>query len=244
MSAVQEAAATRGAGRKSQGGWLEWRVFNRLDRSASSMTRLTVPDHQIGNPTFAINIVVRPSPDVMQALVALQDRIEALAPAGAFLRVPAATLHLSIFQLVWARTQHVAIGPQEWLGLEAETFMALQALASRYEPFVLHQGQVLVGEKAIYLQFSPSAAMDRLRDEIEHHARDRFPGRHRPQIQHITLFRYRQAVPLAPLAHGCAQLPPWQQAWSITQMELGQESAYPLLASRTVGNLALGSSET
>lgn len=206
------------------------------------MTRLTVPDHQIGNLTFAINIVVRPAPDVMQALVALQDRIEALAPAGAFHRVPAPTLHLSIFQLVWARTTQVAIGPRQWQELETETFAALQALASKHDPLVLHQGQVLVGEKAIYLQFSPSAAMDRLRDEIEHHARDGFPGRHRPQIQHITLFRYQQAIPLEPLAQSCAPLPPWQQAWLIDQMELGQETAYPLLASRTVGNLALGSS--
>ena len=176
--------------------WLEWRVFNRLGRSAHSMTRVTVPDHQIGQPTFAINIVVRPSPEVMQALVALQDRIEALAPEGTFHRVPAPTLHLSIYQPVWARTHHAAIVPQEWAGLEAETLMALQTLASQYEPFVLHQGEVQVGEKAIYLQFSPSAAMDRLRDEIEHYACDRFAGRHRPQIQHITLFRYHQAVPL------------------------------------------------
>ncbi len=219
--------------------WLEWRVFNRLGRSAHSMTRVTVPDHQIGQPTFAINIVVRPSPEVMQALVALQDRIEALAPEGTFHRVPAPTLHLSIYQPVWARTHHAAIVPQEWAGLEAETLTALQTLASQYEPFVLHQGEVQVGEKAIYLQFSPSAAMDRLRDEIEHYACDRFAGRHRPQIQHITLFRYQQAVPLQPLAQGCAQLSPWRQAWSIDQLELGQETAYPLLASRTVGNLVL-----
>ena len=82
-------------------------------------------------------------------------------------------------------------------------------------------------------------ALERLRDDMDGYAASRFPDRNRPQIQHITLFRYREALPLPPLVQACSALPAWQQTWRIDQLELVHETAYPLLAGRLVGDWPL-----
>lgn len=199
----------------------------------------TIPDSQVGQPTFAIDIVARPAAAVAQALAVLQDQIEALAPAEAWHRVPVSALHLSVYQLVWTRTPQIVVGPKEWAALEADTLAALLAMAAPYPAFVLQQAQLRVGNKAIYLEFSPTLALERLRDDMDGYAASRFPDRNRPQIQHITLFRYREALPWQPLVQACSAWPAWQQTWRIDQLELVHETAYPLLAGRLVGALPL-----
>ena len=200
---------------------------------------VSIPDPQVGQPTFAIDIVARPAPAVAQALADLQDQIEAFAPAAALHRVPVSALHLSVYQLAWTRTPQIVVGPHDWAALEAATLAALRALSAPYPAFALQQAQLRVGDKAIYLQFSPDPALERLRDDMDGYAASRFPDRNRPQIQHITLFRSREALPLAPLVQACSALPAWQQTWRIDQLELVHETAYPLLAGRLVGDWPL-----
>ncbi|MGE8317937.1 MAG: hypothetical protein ACN6O3_04270 [Comamonas sp.] len=181
---------------------------------------MTLADSQVGCSTFAINVLAYPSGTVQRRLSDMQDAIESAAPADSLYRCPATTLHLSVFQFVWARSPVGAMDRSAWLGRQGQAVEALARIASSSPSFVLSQERIHAGESAVFLRFDPSPLLEQLRDGIAAFAADDFPACNRPDIQHITLFRYRQRVALSEAEAACQRAPAFCDGWKIDRLEL------------------------
>ncbi|WP_460480983.1 hypothetical protein [Comamonas humi] len=200
---------------------------------------VTLADSQVGCPTFAINVLAYPPGSVQRRLSDMQDAIESMAPTGSLYRCPATTLHLSVFQFVWARSPVGAMDRSAWLGRQGQTVKALTRIASSSSSFVLSQERIHAGESAVFLRFDPSPLLEQLRDGIAAFAADDFPACNRPGIQHITLFRYRQQVALSLVEAACQRAPAFCEEWKVDRLELVQENVYPALNVDVIGAFQL-----
>jgi hypothetical protein len=189
--------------------------------------QVTQIDNRIGLPVFAISLIARPSESVRNRLSEIQDFIEASSPEEGLYRCPAATLHLSVFHLVWARRPHAAGGPAEWEKCRERMSESIAAITSSVQPFALGGGTVQVGDAAIFLKFDASPALERLRDAFAGIAAPALSCTNRPAIQHVSLFRYRRAVAVRAVQEACAGLPPFSGAWEVGALHLVQENVYP-----------------
>ncbi|WP_411882031.1 hypothetical protein [Polaromonas sp. YR568] len=200
----------------------------------------TQADNRIGLPVFGISLIALPPGHIRDRLSEIQDLIEASSPEEGLYRCPAATLHLSVFHFVWARSPHAARGPAEWDKCKARVLESIAAVTSSAPPFAPGRGAVHAGDAAIYLKFDASPALERLRDSLGGIATPLLSCASRPAIQHISLFRYRRSVAMRAVDAACAGLAPFSGDWEVGALQLVQENVYPAIDLRLIGEFFLG----
>jgi hypothetical protein len=203
--------------------------------------KATQTDSQIGLPVFGVSLIALPPESIKRRLSEIQDLIEASSPGDCLYRCPAATLHLSVFHFVWARSTHAARGPAEWEKCKARMLESIAAITSFAQPFAPGRGTVQVGDAAIYLKFDASPALEQLRDSLAGIATPALSCAGRPAIQHVSLFRYRRNVALQAVQEACAGLAPFAGDWEVGALELVQENVYPSIDVTSVGEFFLAS---
>lgn len=193
----------------------------------SSMDETTQIDGQIGLPTFGINLIARPPEAMRNRFSAIQDLVEASSPEDCLYRCPPATLHLSVFQFVWARRRNAAGARAEWLDCQTRMLESIAAVTSPMLPFILSQGRIQVGSSAIFLRFETSPALELLRDGLAGIATSALSCSNRPAIQHVSLFRYRRTVAMRMVQEACTKVSSLCDGWEVGALQLLQENTYP-----------------
>jgi hypothetical protein len=194
------------------------------------VTDETHVDSQVGLPTFAINLIARPGPLVHEKFSAIQDALSLAVPKGVLYRCPPSSLHLSVFQFVWARRiKESAADESVWSDHQNHIVERLNAVACLADAFVLDRPCILAGASAVILRFDPSPMLEALRDDISAITALSRLSINRPTIQHVSIFRYEQEVALHPIQQACDNLQLRDPDWAIDQLDLVREKVYPSL---------------
>jgi len=190
------------------------------------MTRL---DRDVGRPTFAINLIARPPASVRNQLSAIQDAISVAVSDGVLYRCPPASLHLSVFQFVWSRSNGGLAQEPIWNGCKDRIIEGLETVISSTDALILGRPSIEAGESAVILKFDPSPALEALRDGISSRAGLHHLSTNRPAIQHVSIFRYNQEVPLEAVRGLCGNVAIALTPWAIEELALVRENVYPSL---------------
>lgn len=193
------------------------------------MHEKTCVDCYVGMPTFAINLIAQPSSSVREAFLALQDAIWPAVSEGVLYRCPPDSLHLSVFQFVWARRVGGSADESVWRSYQNHIVERLMALISSTDAFAVGRPSIAAGESAVILKFDPSPVLEALRDGISSIAGLSRLSIHRPTIQHVSIFRYYQEVPLHVIREACSNIPIADPVWPIEELRLVREKVYPSL---------------
>ena len=113
------------------------------------MGQLTQIDPDIGSPTFAINLIADPTEPIREIMTTIRDAISRRIPEDAFFRCPAASLHLSVFQLVWARSEDARAGDRAWAMCCDQVVTTLGALTASTQGFLLRSPSIHAEESAV-----------------------------------------------------------------------------------------------
>lgn len=192
------------------------------------MSEETQVDHQIASSVFAINLVSWPPASVRDSMLKLQSAVEAVVPSGAVHRAPEDSLHMSIFQLVWARGNS-SNSEAAWQVRQSEIVSELQAMASGPWNIVLAAPRLEVRTAAIILVFPPSSGIEALRHRLEAVPALAGLDSHRPSLQHVSLFRFTKQVPLNSLQSTCRDIEVDVPPWHMIEVDLVREMVYPSL---------------
>ena len=207
------------------------------------MPETTQVDHQVASSVFAINLVSRPPSGVRDSMLRLQDSVAAVLPTCAVFRAPEDSLHMSIFQLVWARGNGVN-GDTAWWVQQSDVLSELETLASQPWDIVLTAPRLEVRSAAIILVFPPSSEIEALRHGLEDMPALAGLDSHRPRLQHVSLFRFTAEMPLDDVQSTCCDiefdLPPWR----IIDVDLVRETVYPSLCLECLRTIVLGRHST
>jgi CheY-like chemotaxis protein len=202
-------------------------LIKKATASPSSQAHM---DSQVGLPTFGINLIARPRPLVSEKFSAIQDALSLAIPKGVLYRCPLSSLHLSVFQFVWARRiRESAADESVWSGYQNHIVERLNAVASSTDAFAVGRPRILAGESAVILRFDPSPVLEALRDDISSIAGLGGLSTNRPTIQHVSIFRYDQEVAVNPIQQACNNVHIPHLVWTIDQLELVREKVYPSL---------------
>ena len=188
-------------------------------------------DERIGQPTFAVNLQARPEKAVREPIAALQNAIQAEVPAGLF-KCPPQTLHVTVFPVVWARGNYPFDVRQRWNDISAGAIEELKRVVSASSPFELTGASLETRHSAVILRFETDPVVTALRERISGLCLIEEMITQRPDLTHISLFRFETALPL-PLvarvvaAHDVPELP-----WTVDRLVLCKEQTYPSLKSR------------
>jgi hypothetical protein len=186
-------------------------------------------DRHVGLPTFAINLIARPSPLVQQQFSAIQDAISLATSEGVLYRCPARSLHLSVFHFVWARRIGESSDEFVWSENQNHITERLNAVASSTDAFMLGRPYIAASESAVILRFYPSPVLEALRDDICSIAGLSCLRTNRPTIQHVSIFRYQQEVSLHAIQEAGRNIPIADPGWTIEELRLVRENVYPSL---------------
>lgn len=185
-------------------------------------------DGRIGQPTFAINLQANPDRASRATIAVMQDAIAAEMPAGVF-RCPPETLHLTVFPIIWSRGAHGVDVRQLWAGMSPDFTSDLKRLARASPAFDLGGASLEVMPAAIILRFECSPVLEVLRDRISTMRRPTGVARRRPNLAHISLFRFETTMPLSPVAEAVAAHTPPRFCWTVDRLVLSREEIYPSL---------------
>ena len=189
---------------------------------------MTVVDHQIGQPTFALNFIARPDGDFRQSIGQVQEALAAELPAGVF-TCPLDSLHLTVAPIIWARGTYDFDVRQWWANSTGTAIDELTTLTGDSSAFNLTCAGLEVHPGAIVVRFEPSPVLDALRDAVN--ASDMFKDVIVEKIDftHVTMFRFETAQSLSGIATVVARHPIPHQDWMIDHFILTQEDVYPSL---------------
>jgi hypothetical protein len=196
-------------------------------------------DGHVGLPTFAINLIARPSPLVQQKFSAIQDAISLATSEGVLYRCPASSLHLSVFHFVWARRVGESSDESVWSENQNHIIERLNAMASVTDAFMVGRPYIVASESAVILRFHASPVLEALRDDISSIAGLSCLRTNRPTIQHVSIFRYQQEIPLHAIQEACRNIPIADPGWTIEDLRLVRENVYPSLHSDLICAFAL-----
>lgn len=200
--------------------------------------RLTVPDHQIGQPTFAINFVARPDGVALEAMALSQAALAADLPAGVF-TCPLDSLHLTVVPVIWARGTYDFDVRQWWESNAKAVADDLAQLARESGPFELKLKELDVLPGAIVARFEPSSTLDALRQKVHEHRTIKDVLVEKIDFTHVTLLRFEVEMPLFDLSKVVARHDVPRQMWSVDHLILCQEETYPSLVYQDVARLEL-----
>ncbi|MBE9557911.1 MAG: 2'-5' RNA ligase family protein [Proteobacteria bacterium] len=190
--------------------------------------RRTEADGRLGQPVFAVNLQANPGGASRAAIVAIQDAVAAEMSAGVF-RTPPETLHLTVFPIVWARGDQGVDIRRTWAGISADFTRDLKRMADASPAFELRGARLDVMPAAIILRFEPSPALEALRERISAMRQPGGLATRRPNLAHMTLFRFETAMPLSPLAEAAAAQAFPEPRWTVDRLVLSREKTYPSL---------------
>lgn len=196
-------------------------------------------DDQVGASVFGVNLISRPPSRVRESMSLLQDSIQAAVPDTVAWRTPAESLHLSIFQFVWARIAGDADKEAAWRVREDDILGDLESAASAAAQILLSKAKLEVRFAAIILAFPPSSELETLRHRI-----GAFPSvsglcSRRPHLQHVSLFRYLTKTSRDGLESACRDIEVDVPVWHVSEVELVRESVYPSLQCQVLQTFAL-----
>lgn len=200
--------------------------------------KLTVVDHQIGLPTFAINLIARPDGAVHQMMAQLQEVLAANLPAGVF-TCPLDSLHLTVVPIIWARGTY-DIDVQEWWSKNAAAVQAdLIQTTVEARAMTLKCAGVDVLPGAIVIRFDPNDALNAFRESIHNTQSVMDVLVEKVDFTHVTVFRFEQELSLSHLTEIVKGHAIPKVAWAIDHLTLCQENIYPSLAYQDIARLEL-----
>jgi len=203
--------------------------------------QLAIVDENIGCKLFAVNLNIMPGGDFRKTLGQIQTQIHNAAAESHLFMCPAETLHLSIFQIVWARGEQSSLQKESvWNQYHSKITAGLSELAQTMDRFCLEAPVVEFRDSAIILNFPPSPVLEEIRQRTCKIVRDTELIWNCPDIQHITLFRYLKPVPLAQLTADCSKISfPENISLFVDKIHLMQEKIYPLLDAENLHEFSL-----
>jgi hypothetical protein len=162
-------------------------------------------------------------------LTTIQDAIDRRIPGDALFRCPAASLHLSVFQLVWARSEEARGEGRAWAACCGQVLADLGAVAASAQEFLLRSPSIHIEKSAVIIKFARTHALERIRDQISAVARQAELSWNRPKIQHVSLFRYSRSIVLDQVIDACGRLQSPDLTWRVCGLRLVRENVYPSL---------------
>lgn len=200
--------------------------------------KMTIPDHQIGQSTFAINFVARPDGAPRDAMAQIQAALAAELPAGVF-TCPLESLHLTVAPLIWARgTYHFDV--RQWWDANAGLVMEdLKQPVRESVPFTLKFRELGVLPGAVVARFEPSPILNALRQKIHGSPSVKDVLVEKIDFTHVTLFRFEAEMPLLNVAEIVARHEVSKQDWPVNHLILCQEQTYPSLAYQDIARIEL-----
>lgn len=189
---------------------------------------MTVVDHQIGQPTFALNFIAKPAEAFRRSIAHLQEALAVKLPAGVF-TCPLDSLHLTVAPIIWARGTYDFDVRQWWANNKDAAIDELKSLAGDSSAFSLTCAGLEVHPGAIVLRFEPSAVLDALRNAVNESDTFKDVIVEKIDFTHVTLFRFETAHPLSDITETVAHHSVFHQDWMIDHLILTQEDVYPSL---------------
>ncbi|ANL64651.1 RNA ligase family protein [Rhizobium phaseoli] len=171
----------------------------------------------------AFHLQFFPDGATLSKLISLQDDIERYSDAP-LLRLPAASLHMTIVTLVNAAAKFSIPNEEVWR-LNGERWKAVaHRLAEQTPAFNLHLRKLAVSAAAVFVKAEEPPELRKLRSAIIQ-AID-FEGWRPtpPQIAHITLFRFSAEGRLPEITADAGSLP---KAVRVRSLQLLEERVYP-----------------
>lgn len=188
----------------------------------------------------AFHLQFFPDNEMLSTLSGLQDSIERDS-AGALLRVPATSLHMTIVTLLNAAT-HVSIPNDDVWRLKGERWKEIvERLVEETTPFDLHFHDVVVSEAAIFAKAEEPPELSRLRSAISHAICFEHWRPTPPRIAHITLFRFFAEEPMPAVNFDADFLPTGVRVGSFKLLE---ERIYPNVEINILGEPLLRGKHT
>lgn len=193
----------------------------------SGAGRPPVRELAFGSDCFAVNLQIRPPAATLAVMVELRERMRAASGLEMHF-APAATLHLTVFSVVYVRALYPTAPDLLWRQLEAPVGAALRALSRGMEPFVLGFDRAGLRGDAVILEADPDPRLEAVRDAVEAAMAGIAPV-FRTATTHATIARL--AVPAA--AAWTRPLDTWLTRatleWPVRELRLVLERRYPAL---------------
>ena len=127
-----------------------------------------------------------------------------------------------------------------WADISPIVIRSLEDIVAASPSFDLTDARIETLSAAIILRFAPSPVLESLRDKImKIESLDKVIA-YRPNLTHITLFRFERAIPLGPLADAVSAIDPPELCWTVDRLVLQQENVYPSLQSTALAAFILG----
>lgn len=194
-----------------------------------------------GLPCTGYNVQVLPPPAAVQALLDVQQALAVEAEDGLW-AIPAAALHLSVFNIVGATADHGEYAcdkEQLWREIGPACVRGLRTLGRRVAPYTVQLDELAATDAAVVALGADGGHTAALREAIRTGCPIPAGTRYTPEIVHVTLFRYR-----GPLADPAALLERLA-ATRITvrvpveRLVLANERVYPALVCERVAEVPL-----
>lgn len=199
--------------------------------------RPPVRELPFGSACFAVNLQIRPPPETLAGLVTLRERLRAVTGLDMHL-APAATLHLTVFSIVYVRALYPEGAEAVWQRIEAPVGDALRGVAGRTAAFALGFDRAGLRGDAVIVEADPDPRLEAVRDAVEDAIAGRAPV-FRTATTHATVARLA-----TPAAQGWTRpLADWLDRgtldWPITELRLVVERRYPALEESLLAGFTL-----
>ncbi|CAN7206746.1 2'-5' RNA ligase family protein [Rhizobium leguminosarum] len=181
-----------------------------------------------------------PDREALSKLCDLQDSIERDSTAP-LLRVPAASLHMTVITLINAATQFSIPNREVWKLNGREWKASAERLVEETPPFELHFHEVAASEAAIFVKAEEPPELRRLRSAISHTICFEQWRPTPPRIAHITLFRFFAEDRLPAVNFDAGLLPTGVKVGSLKLLE---ERVYPSVEINILSEPLLGGKST
>ena len=204
------------------------------------MSELAKVDGMSGSAAFAINLLAIPPETTRAILSDIQALILRYLPQESLFRCPAFSLHMSIFQFVHSRKAKSNHDIQVWETLSKNLISDLESITDKTKVCSLNRPSIHVSESAIFLQFSESMEIEILRNRLTAIARNTELNWNRPDIQHVSIFRYLKPIQLDEVRTAIDSIKLPRIEWNIYELQLVREKIYPSLEFTKIQNYTLG----
>lgn len=195
-------------------------------------------DHQIGQPTFAINFIARPAGAFGETITEIQQALAADLPEGVY-TCPVESLHLTIASLVWARGAYAFDVRQWWASNAAAAIGVVTGLAREPHPVILAVDGFDVFPGAMVVRFACSPIIEAMRQKIAETEIFHEGTVNIPDFTHLTLFRYEAVLPLSEITQVVDRHSFPDVNWDIDHLILCQEEIYPSLSYTDIATVPL-----
>lgn len=211
---------------------------NKTQPNLMTPDRMTIPDHQIGQPTFAINFIARPGGATRHAFAEIQQRLAADLPGGVF-ACPLDSLHLTVVPIIWARGTYDFDVRTWWADNAGEAIDELLSFTKESPGFTLTCAGIDVLPGAIVTRFNPNPALNALREKVHDCPTFKDMLVEKIDFTHVTVFRFKKELPFSSVTKVVERLAVPKAEWVIDHLTLCQETTYPSLQCADIARMEL-----